>query len=44
MPSLQHIFVEVLLLFVAVCLGGDIALLSGKLSSLVSSLLGWLEG
>jgi hypothetical protein len=34
----------VLLLFVAVCLGGDIALLSDKLSSLVSSLLGWLEG
>lgn len=44
MPSLQHIFVGVLHLFVAVCLGGDIALLSDKLSSLVSFLLGLLEG
>jgi hypothetical protein len=45
MSSLQHISVEVLLLFVAVCLGGHIALLSDKLSSShVSSLLGWLEG
>jgi hypothetical protein len=44
MPSLQHIFVGVLLLFVAVCLGGDIALLSDKLSSLVSFLLGLSEG
>lgn len=37
-PSQRHIFVGALLLFVAVCLGGDIVLLSDTLSSLASFL------
>jgi hypothetical protein len=36
-PSLRHISVRVYLLFVATCQDGDIALLSDKLSLLVSS-------